>query len=36
MCFIREYGLYPIPTHIPELELSPHIWDVAIIMKQNN
>jgi hypothetical protein len=26
-------GLEYIPTYISELELSPHIWDVAIIIK---
>jgi hypothetical protein len=26
-------GLRPLPTHIPELELSPHIWAVAKILK---
>jgi hypothetical protein len=26
-------GLEVLPTDIPELELYPHIWDVAIIIK---
>jgi hypothetical protein len=26
-------GLKPSPTNIPEFELSPDIWDVAIIIK---
>jgi hypothetical protein len=26
-------GLQLLPTNIPELELFPHIWDVAIIIK---
>jgi hypothetical protein len=26
-------GLKYLPTHIPELELYPIIWDVAIIIK---
>jgi hypothetical protein len=25
--------LESLPTYIPESELSPHIWDVAIIIK---
>jgi hypothetical protein len=29
-------GLKSLPTYIPELELFPHIWDVAIIKKLNN
>jgi hypothetical protein len=26
-------GLKYLPTHTPELEFLPHIWDVAIIIK---
>jgi hypothetical protein len=26
-------GLSSLPTYIPDLELFPHIWDVAIIIK---
>jgi hypothetical protein len=26
-------GLESLPTYINELELSPHIWDVAIKIK---
>jgi hypothetical protein len=29
-------GLECLPTHICESELYPNIWDVAIIIKQNN
>jgi hypothetical protein len=28
-------GLESLPTYIPELEIFPLIWDVAIIIKQN-
>jgi hypothetical protein len=26
-------GLELLPTYTPDSELSPHIWDVAIIME---
>jgi hypothetical protein len=30
---LQVKGLSYLPTHTPELELFPHIWDVAIIIK---
>jgi hypothetical protein len=30
---IQIKGLKSLPTHIPELRVLPHKWDVAIIIK---